>query len=125
MWGIRRFDILIGSPMDLADDEEVDDAGLDEVETLGGAMRSAGPSWIGSESRTVPMVLTWNRKLSKARSNPLRRDPKSRRCAGECGVNSREPKKICSARVDDPTIVWAGAGESMIPACELPTDGAN
>ena len=125
MWGIQRFDILIGSPMDLADDDEVDDAGLDGIKAFGGAMGSAEPSWIGSGSRTVPMVLTWNRKLPKAGSNPSWRDPKSRRCAGECGVNSREPKKICSARVDDPTIAWAGAGESMIPVCELPTDGAN
>ena len=76
-------------------------------------------------SLTVPMVLMWKRMLPKARSNPAWKDPNTRRCAGVCGVNSREPKKICSAKVGDPTIAWAGAGGSMIPACELPTDGAN
>ena len=44
MRGIRRLDVLVESPTGLADDEEVDDAGLDGVEAPGGAMGSAGSS---------------------------------------------------------------------------------
>ena len=71
------------------------------------------------------MVLMWKRMLPKARSNPSSKDPNTRRCAGVCGVNSREPKKICSAMVDVLVIGWIGAGEFIAPLCVLPTDGAN
>ena len=71
--------MFVGPLMDLADDEEVDDVGLDGVEAPDEAVGSVGSSQIGSGSRTVPMVLTWNQRLPKVRSNPSWKDPKARR----------------------------------------------
>ena len=55
----------VGPLMDLADDEEADEAGLDGVEAPDEAVRSVRSSHSGSGRRTVPMVLTWNQRLSK------------------------------------------------------------
>ena len=122
---------------------------------IGDASRSVGSAQIGSGSLTVPMVLTWKRMLPNARSNPSWKDPNTSRCAGVCGVNTAELRKIRSARLDglvfdevmvgvvvvdgtmagvvvvDGTMAGVvvvdeiGAGESIAPPCVLPTDGAN
>ena len=114
-------------------------------EMIGDASRSVGSAQIGSGSLTVPMVLTWKRMLPNARSNPSWKDPNTSRCAGVCGVNTAELRKIRSARLDGLVfgevmvevvvvdgmmagVVVAdgiGAGESIAPPCVLPTDGAN
>ena len=109
---------------------------------IGDASRSVGSAQIRSGSLTVPMVLTWKRMLPNARSNPSWKDPNTSRCAGVCGVNTAELRKIRSARLDGLVfgevmvgvdgmmagVVVAdgiGAGESIAPPCVLPTDGAN
>ena len=99
-------------------------------EMIGEATRSVGSAQIGSGSFTVPTVLMWKRMLPKARSSPSWKDPNTRRCAGVCGVNSRESRKIRFARLDGLVVggVMAdevGAGGSIAPPCVLPTDGAN
>ena len=104
-------------------------------EMIGDASRSVGSAQIGSGSLTVPMVLTWKRMLPKARSNPSWKDPNTRRCAGVCGVNTAELRKIRSARMDGlvvdevmtgvVVVDEVGAGEFIAPPCVLPTDGAN
>ena len=102
---------------------------------IGDASRSVGSAQIGSGSLTVPMVLTWKHMLPNARSNPSWKDPNTSRCAGVCGVNTAELRKIRSARLEGlvvdevvvgvPVVDGMGAGESIAPPCVLPTDGAN
>ena len=71
------------------------------------------------------MMLMWKRRLPKVRSIPSWRVLNTVHCARVCGTNSREPKKICSARVDEPPFVEMRIRDSMGPVDEIPTDGAN
>ena len=63
-------------------------------EMIGEASRPVGSAQIGSGSLAVPLVLTWKRMLPKARSSPSWKDPNTRCCAGVCGVNTAESRKI-------------------------------
>ena len=63
-------------------------------EMIGNVSRSVGSAQIGSGSLAVPMVLTWKCMLPNARSNPSWKDPNTRRCAGVCGVNTAELRRI-------------------------------
>ena len=99
-------------------------------EMIGEASGSVGSAQVGSGSLMVPTVLMWKCMLPKARSSPSWKDPNTRRCAGVCGVNSGESRKIRFARFDGLVVgeVMAdkvGAGGSIAPPCVLPTDGAN
>ena len=63
-------------------------------EMIGDASGSVRSAQVGSGSLTVPMVLMWKRMLPNAKSNPLWKDPNTRRWAGVCGVNTAELRKI-------------------------------
>ena len=84
----------------------------------------------------MPSLLAWKRKSPNAKSMPSWRVLKTGLEAGECGVNSTDPKRIELVRVvdpwrveltgvDDPWLDEDEAGEVANPTRAVPTDGAN
>ena len=74
-------------------DDDVDDVVDEDL----GAARVEGTR---SGMRRMPWALMWKFMFPTESSDPLARQSKAGRSFGECGVNSKEPKKIGSARSD-------------------------
>lgn len=72
-------------------DDDVDDVVDEDL----GATRTGGTR---SGMRRMPWTLMWKFMFPTESSDPSARQSKTGRSFGECGVNSREPKQIGSAR---------------------------
>ena len=64
-------------------------------------------------------------EVAKRQIHALVESVEGRLSAGRCGTNLIDPKRIDSVGVDELQFAELGAGEIVIPACFLPTDGAN
>ena len=96
-------------------------AGDDAEESAGAAEAAAGPDGIRSERCSAPSEPMLKLKLPNVSSIASGMLAKVDCSAGGCGVNSKEPKKIGSARAVD---AEESADEAPTTS-RLPTDGAN
>jgi hypothetical protein len=106
--------------------DEAVDVAVDEVVVL------AAPGAIGPGSRRTPPESTWKWTLPNVMSIPPRRPEKAEREASECGVNSKDPKRIEFPEFGDDgddagEVVADMIGTADVVSCtnRFPTDGAS